>query len=63
MKTFLNVFGGTLLILGIIAAAGSAGDCDGHCVPGNDFAIMMLIMFGAVVSLILGAVMIHKANQ
>ena len=63
MKTFLNVFGGTLLILGIIAAAGSAGDCDGHCGPGNDFAIMMLIMFGAVVCVILGAVMIHKANQ
>jgi len=51
------------LILGIIAAAGSAGDCDGHCGPGNDFATIMLIMFGAVVSVILGAVMIHKANQ
>ena len=63
MKTFLNVFGGTLLILGIMAAAGSAGDCDGQCGPGNDFAIMMVIMFVAVVSVILGVVMIHKANQ
>ena len=31
MKTFLNIFGATLIALSIIAMAGAAGDCDGKC--------------------------------
>ena len=43
MKTFLQIFGGTLIALALMAMAGSAGDCDGKCGPGNDIATMLQI--------------------
>ena len=36
MKTFMNTFGGILVVLGLMAVAGSGGDCDGKCGPGNE---------------------------
>jgi hypothetical protein len=60
MKTFLQGFGGTLIFLGLIAAAGSAGDCDGKCMDqANDIGTMLFIVFWAMVSMGLGAVLIN----
>lgn len=57
MKTFLQVFGGTLIFLGLMATAGAAGDCDGKCGPGNDLVTMLMIVGGGLTSMALGATM------
>ena len=57
MKTVCNIFGSTLIFLGIVAAAGMAGDCDGKCMENaNPLWLMILIGFGAITSMGLGAV-------
>jgi hypothetical protein len=63
MKTFFQIFGGTLIFLGLMAAAGSAGDCDGKCGPGNDLATMMIIIAGSVMAMGLGGVMLVIAGK
>ena len=64
MKTFLNTFGTILIALGIISAAGMAGDCDGKCMElANPLWLVGLIGFGSLVSLGLGAVMLHMAGR
>ena len=62
MKTFLQVFGGTLIALSLMAMAGAGGDCDGKCGPGNDIGTMMFIVFWALVALAMGAWMFIKGN-
>ena len=63
MKTFLQVFGGTLIALSLMAMAGSAGDCDGKCGAGNDIGTMLFIVFWALVALGMGAWMFIKGSQ
>jgi len=63
MKTFFQIFGGTLILLGLMAAAGSAGDCDGKCGPGNDLATMMIIIAGSMMAMGLGGVMLVIAGK
>ena len=58
MKTFMNVFGGTLIFLGLMAVAGSAGDCDGACMDqANSTGMMLLVIGGGLTSMALGAKM------
>ena len=40
MRTFIS---SVLIIVGIIAMAGSGGDCDGQCGPGNSIGEMLQI--------------------
>ena len=64
MKTFLQVFGGTLIFLGLMAAAGSAGDCDGKCMEqANDIGTMLFVVFWSLVSMTLGVVMFVLAAE
>jgi hypothetical protein len=64
MKTFLQGFGATLIVLGLMAAAGSAGDCDGKCMDqANDIGTMLFIVFWAMVSMGLGAVLIIQGQK
>ena len=42
-KKFLTGFGAVAIVLGLAMMAGSAGDCDGHCGPGNDIPTMLVI--------------------
>jgi hypothetical protein len=64
MKTFLQVFGGTLIFLGLMGAAGSAGDCDGKCMEqANDIGTMLFIVFWSLVSVVLGVVMFVLAAE
>lgn len=42
MKAYLGYF---FIIAGIIMMAGSAGDCDGACGPGNTIGEMLMIAF------------------
>jgi hypothetical protein len=57
MKAF-SFFGGVLIVLGVLAIAGSAGDCDGKCGPGNDLSTMLFIIFWAMVSIGLGSILV-----
>jgi len=63
MKTFLQIFGGTLIALSMMAMAGAGGDCDGKCGPGNDIGTMLFIVFWALVALGMGAWMFIKGSQ
>ena len=64
MKTFLNTFGSVLIGLGIIAMAGSAGDCDGKCMElANPLWLMALIAIGGLTSMGLGAIMLIQAER
>ena len=63
MKTFLQIFGGTLIALSLMAIAGAGGDCDGKCGPGNDIGTMLFIVFWALVALGMGAWMFIKGSQ
>ena len=47
MKTAISIIGYLLVALGIIAMAGSAGDCDGKCVE-NANTIMEMLTFAGI---------------
>ena len=42
-KKISTVFGALAVVFGLMMMAGSAGDCDGHCGPGNDLATMLML--------------------
>ncbi len=64
MKSFLQIFGSVLIMLGLIAAAGMAGDCDGKCTENaNPLSVVLLIAVGSLVSMSLGAIMLFKAER
>ena len=42
-KKISTGFGATAIVLGIMMMAGSAGDCDGACMPGNTISEMLMI--------------------
>jgi hypothetical protein len=51
-------------MLGLIAAAGMAGDCDGKCMENaNPLSVVLLIAVGSLVSMSLGAIMLFKAER
>jgi hypothetical protein len=46
MKTFINTLAVLLLFAGIVAMAGSAGDCDGKCMDqANTLSEMIMAAF------------------
>ena len=47
MKTAITFIGSLLVALGIMAMAGSAGDCDGKCVE-NANTIMEMLTFAGI---------------
>ena len=53
-KKISTVFGATAIVLGIMMAAGSAGDCDGACGPGNTISEMLMIAGLGLVMMISG---------
>ena len=46
MKTAISIIGYLLVALGIVAMAGSAGDCDGKCVENANTMLEMLTFAG-----------------
>ena len=42
-KKISTVFGALAIVFGLMMMAGSAGDCDGKCGPGNDLATMLVL--------------------
>tara|TARA_B110000977_G_C10836331_1_gene400140 strand:+ start:319 stop:516 length:198 start_codon:yes stop_codon:yes gene_type:complete len=59
MKTAI---GGTLVIVGLMIMAGSAGDCDGRCMEqANTMGEMMIIMMIGLATSAIGAVALLSA--
>ena len=59
MKTLI---GGTLVIVGLMIAAGSAGDCDGRCMDqANTLSEMFTIMMIGLTVTAVGAVALFSA--
>ena len=62
-KTFYGL-GGVMIALGLMAMAGSAGDCDGKCIENaNTLSEMMVLVFWGLVSVVLGAIIVFKTND
>jgi len=59
-----NVLGGFLVVCGLMAMAGSAGDCDGQCMEyANTLEEMMMVIFIGLTMCITGGIIIWKENQ
>ena len=63
MKTAITFIGYLLVALGIIAMAGSAGDCDGKCVENANTMLEMLTFAGLGLAMFLfGFMLILQKN-
>ena len=61
MKSFLQTFGSVLIMLGLIAAAGMAGDCDGKCMENaNTIGEMLTVMLIGISMTIVGGFIVAK---
>ena len=61
MKTIL---GGFLLFIGLIAIAGSVGDCDGECMEyANTFGEMLIALFIGLTLVVTGGIIIYSENK
>ncbi len=60
MKTILGVF---LFTVGLMAVAGSAGDCDGKCMEyANSMGEMMIAIFIGLTLMVTGGIIIYNDN-
>ena len=62
MKTIVNGIAGTLIVVGIMAMAGSANDCDGACMETANTLGEMLIVAGVGLAMTLFGGMILLVN-
>ena len=63
MKTAITFIGYLLIALGIMAMAGSAGDCDGKCVENANTMLEMLTFAGIGLAMFLfGFMLILQKN-
>ena len=63
MKQTMNFIAYGLIALGIMAMAGSAGDCDGKCVENANTIAEMLIIAGTGLAMFLLGAMILLTNR
>ena len=60
----MQVLGAFLIIMGIIAMAGSANDCDGACMEtANTLSEMLMAAFIGLCMLVTGAIILFKGNK
>ena len=63
MQTAISIIGYLLVALGIMAMAGSAGDCDGKCVENANTMLEMLTFAGIGLAMFLfGFMLILQKN-
>jgi Co/Zn/Cd efflux system component len=65
MKTILNGTAGLLIVLGLMAMAGSANDCDGACMEtANTLGEMLLVAsIGLAMTLFGGVILLVNGNE
>jgi hypothetical protein len=47
MKTMLNIIAGSLVVVGLMMAAGAGGDCDGKCMEYAN-SLGEMILYGSI---------------
>ena len=62
MKTIVNGIAGVLIVVGIMAMAGSANDCDGACMETANTLGEMLVIAGVGLAMTLFGGMILLVN-
>ena len=62
MKTIVNSLAGVLIVVGIMAMAGSANDCDGACMETANTLGEMLVVAGVGLAMTLFGGMILLVN-
>ena len=62
MKTFINSIAGILIVVGIMAMAGSANDCDGACMETANTLGEMLVVAGVGLAMVVFGGMILAVN-
>ena len=62
MKTIINSLAGILIVVGIMAMAGSANDCDGACMDSANTLGEMLIVAGVGLTMTLFGGLILLVN-
>ena len=62
MKTIINSLAGVLIVVGIMAIAGSANDCDGACMETANTLGEMLVVAGVGLAMTLFGGMILLVN-
>ena len=59
-----NILGGFLIFAGMMAIAGSAGDCDGKCMEyANTMEEMAIAIVIGLTLMATGGIMIYNANK
>ena len=59
-----QTIGFTLVIVGLMAVAGSAGDCDGACMDqANTLSQMLMVIGGGLTSIALGATLVWQSAE
>ena len=60
----MNIVGGFLIFAGLMAVAGSAGDCDGKCMEyANTMEEMTMAIVIGLTLMATGGIMIYNANK
>ena len=60
----MNIVGGFLIFAGLMAVAGSAGDCDGKCMEyANTMEEMAMAIIIGLTLMATGGIMIYNANK
>lgn len=61
MKTVINTVAGVMVIGGLMAMAGSAGDCDGKCMEqANTIGEMLMVAGAGLVAAAVGALILLR---
>ena len=59
-----QTIGFTLIVVGMMVAAGSAGDCDGKCMDqANDLGTMLMVAAAGLFAMLVGALAVFSAQN
>ena len=64
MKTVINTVAGLVMIVGLMAMAGSANDCDGACIEtANTLGEMLMVAGAGLTMFVFGAIILLKNSE
>lgn len=59
-----NILGAFLVVAGLVAMGGSAGDCDGKCMEqANTLGEMLMIVFIGLTMTLTGGIILYNENK
>jgi hypothetical protein len=64
MKTVINTVAGLVMVVGLMAMAGSANDCDGACIEtANTLGEMLMVAGVGLTMFVFGAIILLKNSE